>query len=134
MSSLVAGSTSPKDCPRCGLTNPAIASRCDCGHEFTTGRTHTVEPQRSSGMNGSICSAGSLLIGICLTALPFVHRFAALGADLDVAMAITDAAIVLTVVGIVLGAVGRGPLRWPGVVFCAIALLEWVALWVGTRI
>ena len=27
-------STTPKDCPACGLTNPSIATRCDCGHNF----------------------------------------------------------------------------------------------------
>jgi hypothetical protein len=28
------------DCPRCGLTNPATASRCDCGYDF---QTRTIE-------------------------------------------------------------------------------------------
>jgi hypothetical protein len=28
------------DCPRCGLINPATASRCDCGYDF---QTRTIE-------------------------------------------------------------------------------------------
>jgi hypothetical protein len=27
-----------KDCPKCGLLNPATAGRCDCGWDFTTSR------------------------------------------------------------------------------------------------
>ena len=27
-----------KDCPRCHLTNPPTAKRCDCGYDFETGR------------------------------------------------------------------------------------------------
>lgn len=27
-----------KDCPRCGLTNPPVAERCDCGYDFTVQR------------------------------------------------------------------------------------------------
>jgi hypothetical protein len=30
-----------KDCPHCGLTNPAEAQRCDCGYDFTS---HRMEP------------------------------------------------------------------------------------------
>ena len=27
-----------QDCPRCGLTSPPGAQRCDCGYDFTVGR------------------------------------------------------------------------------------------------
>jgi hypothetical protein len=27
-----------RDCPRCGLTNPTTAHRCDCGYDFSTGQ------------------------------------------------------------------------------------------------
>ncbi len=30
-----------RDCPRCGLTNPTAAQRCDCGYDFTA---HQVLP------------------------------------------------------------------------------------------
>jgi hypothetical protein len=37
------GKSSPKLCPRCGLTNPAESARCDCGHEFAA-----LDPGRAS--------------------------------------------------------------------------------------
>ena len=32
------------DCPRCGLTNPDTAARCDCGYDFKIGEIHQPDP------------------------------------------------------------------------------------------
>jgi hypothetical protein len=40
---------STKACPRCGLTNPASAQRCDCGFNFVSGAVHHSDLSHKKG-------------------------------------------------------------------------------------
>jgi hypothetical protein len=41
---------SVKDCPRCGLANPPLAARCDCGFRFAATALTTSKPQAPVAM------------------------------------------------------------------------------------
>src|SRR2546425_446767 len=49
----VAATVPPKECPRCGLTNPPASARCDCGYDFKSvdadlQRNSATEKQRTN--------------------------------------------------------------------------------------
>jgi len=135
------------DCPNCGLTNPEIASRCDCGYDFATGRVRFTgvrhpEVQHKRGRGRVLCGAASLIVGLSSVALFFLlqlhwfrtyplqlHRFPTY--DFGVAITTTVVALLSLVAGIVLGSIARGVLGWLGVVTCAVGLLFWLLMLVG---
>ena len=51
-----------KDCPRCGVTNPSEAQRCDCGYDFASGRilgSHLTNRQRAQMARGGEARVGA---------------------------------------------------------------------------
>ena len=67
----------PKNCPKCGLSSPDIAERCDCGFDFLTKRVERSYVERSpdSGIkHPSIITGWSLLAGLFC---PFVVLYSA---------------------------------------------------------
>lgn len=120
------------DCPKCGLTNPETASRCDCGYDFATGRMRPAEVPHQRGRGKDVCGAASLIIGLSSVSLFFVlqqPRFRTF--DFGVAITVTKAALLFLLAGVVLGSIARGILRWLGVVSCAVGLLFWLLMAIG---
>ena len=51
------------ECPKCHLQNPAIAVRCDCGYDFTTGtleRSYLEDREGSGGLSSPVRELASL--------------------------------------------------------------------------
>jgi hypothetical protein len=48
-----------------------------------------------------------------------------------VAITVTSATLLLLLVGVILGGIARGALRWLGVVSCAVGLLFWLLMEIG---
>jgi hypothetical protein len=52
-----------KNCPKCGLVNPAEAQRCDCGWDFVSGR------QEKSYLEFKRVPAAGIGVGVIIIAL-----------------------------------------------------------------
>jgi hypothetical protein len=79
-----------------------------------------------------LCGAASLIIGLSSVSLFFLlqlPRFRTF--DFGVAITVTSATLLLLLVGVILGGVARGALRWLGVVSCAVGLLFWLLMGIG---
>jgi len=80
----------------------------------------------------SLCGTASLITGlssISLFSVLQLRRFAI--SDFRLAITITMAVLVLLLAGVILGCFGRGTLRGPGVVSCAVGLLFWLVMTIG---
>lgn len=84
-----------KDCPKCGLVNPPLAQRCDCGYDFVS---RSVERSYLSHQAGRRPDAGARVVGYgCLAVAPLlllggaVTAAKALGAGGDAAAAFGQA-------------------------------------------
>ena len=48
------------DCPRCGLINPASATRCDCGYDFEHRKTIEITQSKLASRGARLCRLGPL--------------------------------------------------------------------------
>ena len=120
------------DCPKCGLTKSENASRCACGYDFATGVMSPAEMRAKGGKGKDLCGAGSLIIGLSSVSLVFVlqlPRFRIFDFHLAIDATITE--LLFLLVGIILGSIARGTLRWLGVISCAVGLLFWLLMAFG---
>jgi hypothetical protein len=79
-----------------------------------------------------LCGAASLIIGLTSLSLVFVlqlPRFRIF--DFHLAIDATITQLLFLVVGVILGSIARGTLRWLGVISCAVGLLFWLLMAFG---
>ena len=50
------------DCPECGLVNPPIAQRCDCGYDFDKGRMDDSYVQQAEKKQGKAVQARATVV------------------------------------------------------------------------
>ena len=79
-----------------------------------------------------LCGAASLIIGLSSVSLVFVlqlPRFRIF--DFRLAISLTALELLLLLVGVILGGIARGALRWLGVLSCTVGLLFWLLMAIG---
>ena len=60
----------PPECPKCKLTNPDSADRCDCGYDFVVGTIATnADSMKSEKSIGDLAAETVLTVGGLITGL-----------------------------------------------------------------